>query len=283
MLELRPLMRTIVLGSALWCCSAERLMAQDAGEPAKVNAQIATFFRNAISQCWHAPEGTPPLIKPTIRIDLLADGKLAKEPQILNPSSDPIFLATAASFINALIKCSPFAVPSELVAYYSRWRSIHVVADATFAAAAPPPATPAPIVPLKERNRANATLVRAYRSYVNVRKCYESRRRYFVSYMNVSEMTEARTKMSEIEAALRKETPNIDIGGAWTRATGPLNELTGEEKDLALDLGEWAGSEAVANGELTEDGRELCQQSLRVLRSMHRAGFPEQSEVKKDF
>lgn len=82
---------------------------------------LGAMIDDAIGRCWNINSGAPGIEKIVVRVEvrLRPDGRLAEEPRILQPGSDPLFNDLAKSALRALYQCEPFDFPAEL--YKGGW------------------------------------------------------------------------------------------------------------------------------------------------------------------
>jgi hypothetical protein len=92
---------------------------------------FAAILSQQVSACWSPPATAAQLsYRPRVRVLLRTDGALEHPPVLLNPSSVPAETALAAGAVAALRSCSPFKIPSDMVASHPDWREIRITFDA---------------------------------------------------------------------------------------------------------------------------------------------------------
>ncbi len=119
----REVQRTASLGTATG--NAQRL------NPSQRDALMG-IIRDQLHRCWQAPiaaQGAPKPPVPTVRVSLNQDGSLAREPAVLNSSSDPLFRVVADSATRATRRCSPLRIPAQFQPYYQDWKDLVVNFD----------------------------------------------------------------------------------------------------------------------------------------------------------
>lgn len=85
---------------------------------------FASWISDTYMNCW-----SPPLTaksydyKPQIVIRLQADGSLAAEPALRNPSADPLAVSMVNSAMQAVRRCNPLNVPAQFKPFYEQWKS----------------------------------------------------------------------------------------------------------------------------------------------------------------
>lgn len=82
----------------------------------------------AVQQCWNVPVGVQDAgnLVVVLSVDLTPDGKLAGNPQLIDPSGSPQGLIKQAyeAGRRALIRCAPYNLPQEK---YEQWKQLEVV------------------------------------------------------------------------------------------------------------------------------------------------------------
>jgi outer membrane biosynthesis protein TonB len=104
---------------------------QTAGEPAKgsqdiqgtddaLSATIVDALVSKVKGCFNVPPAARDAnISIRISFQLNPDGSVAGEPQIQNPSSDPIYDATARAAVSAILECQNYELPPDR---YDLWK-----------------------------------------------------------------------------------------------------------------------------------------------------------------
>jgi len=90
-----------------------------------LSAALDAWLQDAYLNCWTPPPTTPDGERyiAEVRVEFTVDGTLASAPALLNPPSDPAWLAHAESAMRAVLKCNPLRVPPEYAPYYEQWRT----------------------------------------------------------------------------------------------------------------------------------------------------------------
>ncbi|ESR26175.1 hypothetical protein [Lutibaculum baratangense] len=85
-------------------------------------------LRRQISQCWSPPIGVLDAGQMNVRLNLAfnPDGTLTRDPQLLNPNGQQIFMIAAEAARRAVISCQPYHLPAEK---YDLWREVNVNFD----------------------------------------------------------------------------------------------------------------------------------------------------------
>jgi TonB C terminal len=90
--------------------------------------EINTLMQRLVA-CWSPPVAArnAPDLAVSVRINLVKDGSLARPPQVVNSSANPLFAKAAESAIKAVRTCAPFGfLPA---AKYESWKEIEVNFD----------------------------------------------------------------------------------------------------------------------------------------------------------
>lgn len=111
----REVVRTASLGTAT---GASQRMA-----PNMMDA-LNSLMMEQWMRCWHY-FGTSGGSRyyPQISLRFRADGSLAAEPVLRNPTSDPALTSLAAAAMNAVRECNPMRIPAQFAPYYEQWKS----------------------------------------------------------------------------------------------------------------------------------------------------------------
>ncbi len=85
-------------------------------------------LRRQIAQCWSPPIGVLDAGAMVVKLDIAfnPDGTLTRNPELLNPSGQEIFMIAAEAAIRAVISCQPYSLPPEK---YDLWQEVHVNFD----------------------------------------------------------------------------------------------------------------------------------------------------------
>ena len=90
--------------------------------------ELNTLMRR-LAACWDPPvavRNVPGLVV-AVRLNLARDGSLARPPQVVNSSANPLFAAAAESAVSAVRKCAPFGfLPA---AKYDVWKDVEIAFD----------------------------------------------------------------------------------------------------------------------------------------------------------
>ena len=129
-----------------------------------------------------------------------------------------------------------------------------------------------------DANQPGGQLVGAYRDYIAVRRCFDSRSSFAAVYVTPEELDAAKAQVKAIEDALLKQAPGLDKDERWATA----NHLNGEvQRNLIVRID--PGQQAVARGEYTAEGRAICRSAVTGLRDDYEKIDPAAKNLRKDF
>lgn len=85
-------------------------------------------LRRQIAQCWNPPIGVLDAGRMIVKLDIAfnPDGTLQRDPQLVNPSGQQIFMIAAEAAKRAVISCQPYNLPVEK---YDLWQQVLVNFD----------------------------------------------------------------------------------------------------------------------------------------------------------
>lgn len=85
-------------------------------------------LRGQISRCWSPPVAVLDAGELRVRVGMTLnqDGTLSRPPELLNPSSDPIFNVAAEAAIRAINRCQPYYLPPEK---FHVWQQVNLTFD----------------------------------------------------------------------------------------------------------------------------------------------------------
>lgn len=104
--------RTASLGAAN--ASAQRMSPSMWG-------QLDGFLQDKYRGCWNKLGFDGVAYIPQIRVVYNADGALAADPVLVNPSSDPAERSLADSALRAVKRCDPLKIPPEFAPFHAQW------------------------------------------------------------------------------------------------------------------------------------------------------------------
>ncbi|WP_237480598.1 hypothetical protein [Lichenibacterium dinghuense] len=134
------------------------------------------------------------------------------------------------------------------------------------------------MTPPPDADQPGGRLVGAYRDYIAVRRCFDSRSSFAAVYVTPAELDAAKAQVKAIEDELLKQTPGLDKDERWATA----NRLNGEvQRNLIVRMD--PGQQAVARGEYTAEGRAICRSAVTGLRDDYEKIDPTAKNLRKDF
>jgi len=129
-----------------------------------------------------------------------------------------------------------------------------------------------------------AQLVRSYRAYIDVKKCFDSRKGYAAVYLNEEQMQRARQWIKGIEGSLTSANRDLETSLLWKEANEP-EKSTAEDSELAaiMQLGDIVGRGSLKNADWDDESSNFCKRSYENLRVMYEKLTPGSGQVTKDF
>lgn len=121
-------------------------------------------------------------------------------------------------------------------------------------------------------------MLTAYRHYLVVRQCFESRTGYAAVYIAPPQMEEAKVHVKAIEVVVKKRAPDLDTDERWAAANRAETAANGDIGELGF-----TGRGAVKERTYTEQGRQFCTAATGWLREVYGFANPDSLTVKKDF
>ncbi|MDX5362361.1 MAG: hypothetical protein LPL00_12555, partial [Alphaproteobacteria bacterium] len=86
-------------------------------------------LRRQVSRCWREPVGAPrpEELVVTLAVELTRDGKVTGRPRAIEVRRDDShYRAAIDAAVRAVLRCQPYAMPSEK---YESWRTVELVFD----------------------------------------------------------------------------------------------------------------------------------------------------------
>lgn len=75
-------------------------------------------------QCWrYVGTGATHSYKPHVKVALRADGSLATQPVLLNPTADPVYSSLASAAMTAVQECR-LKIPAQFAPFYDQWKAL---------------------------------------------------------------------------------------------------------------------------------------------------------------
>lgn len=134
------------------------------------------------------------------------------------------------------------------------------------------------MTPPPDADQPGGRLVGAYRDYIFVRRCFDSRSSFAAVYVTPEELDAAKAQVKAIEDALLKQAPGLDKDERWATANR-LNEEVQRNVIVRMD----PGQQAVVRGDYTAEGRAICRSAVTGLRDDYEKIDPAAKNLRKDF